>query len=70
MVRDINVYQGICKLSEYKGNRLESKNIKKIIDFIKDCKLNTDNIYIDTSPLFNDISYYFDGIFLNAFTSQ
>jgi len=65
MIRDINAYPGICKLSEYKGNRLESKNIEKIIDFIKDCKLDTDNIYIDTSALFNDIPYYFDGTFFN-----
>lgn len=64
MIKNISAYKGICKISEYKKNRISSKDINKIIDFIKDCGLDTNNIYVDTSDLFNDIPYYFDGIFL------
>ncbi|SKA92871.1 hypothetical protein SAMN05428976_1245 [Clostridium sp. USBA 49] len=65
MIKDINAYHGIYKLSDCKKTRITKQDIDKIINFIKDCKLNTDNIYIDTSSLSNDVPYYFDGTFLN-----
>lgn len=72
MVRDISFYPGMYKLSAYKKKSLDSDSIKsedleKIVAFIKDCKLDVENIYIDTSNVLSyNIPYYFDGIFLDV----
>jgi hypothetical protein len=72
MVRDIGFYPETYKLSEYKKKRFDSINmnnedLEKVVAFIKDCKLDVENIYIDTSNFLSYTTpYYFDGIFLNG----
>lgn len=66
MIKDITVYSGIKKLSESntKKDGMSKQDIKKVKEFIKDCKLNTENLYIDSTFTGNYV-YYFDGVFLS-----